>query len=464
MQKEENKKKNKFEEDGRKYKETDSNNKKNIKDNKKSKIINSNIKKKNNNNNKYNNNYNNINNIVHEISFLLNNHKYDNKYNNNNKNKNNNKYKNNNNNNDKYINKYSNKYEEINNNINLNENKKINRVRDNQIIPENEVIDLNDLVLTGIEVIDSHSYNKSYNNSYNSSYNKSNNNNSSSNNNNSSETVMPCKSSNLHFNKLRKIDNNYDLISAKNIKIQILNLKNEIKINIFNFNLIFFYELLEQENIDLFYRLRLEIIGNFFGVQDINILMKLFNKINETNEPFILIYTGSSYVKINKICSKLKNITHIIIFCMEKYKYIHFLNEINSKVKLVSDNIYEINNFLKSTKFPSFNLTISEEIDNKPFISFYEYKNYYYLLHKILSFFFLENFSNLEFSYDYMQKVLNYINYHTNLSFNERNQLNKKIEKLYNSNNFLKDSLKLYTSEKFYHFNKTMRKIELGVA
>ena len=63
-----------------------------------------------------------------------------------------------------------------------------------------------------------------------------------------------------------------------------------------------------------------------------------------------------------------------------------------------------------------------------------------------------------------MQKVFNYINYHNNLSFDERNQSNKKIEKLYTSNNFLKDSLKLYTSEKFYHFNKTMRKIELGVA
>ena len=53
-----------------------------------------------------------------------------------------------------------------------------------------------------------------------------------------------------------------------------------------------------------------------------------------------------------------------------------------------------------------------------------------------------------------MQKFFNYINYHTNLSFDERNQLDKKIEKLYTSNNFLKDSLKLYTSEKFYHFNR----------
>jgi hypothetical protein len=264
---------------------------------------------------------------------------------------------------------------------------------------------------------------------------------------------MPEKTSNLHYNKIRKIDNNYDLISAKNIKTQILNLKNEVKINIFSFNLIFFYEKLEQENIDLFYRLRLEITGNFFGVQDINLLKKLFKKINKTNESFILISTGSSYVKINDICSKLKNISLVIIFCMEKYKYIHFLNEINSKVKLVSDNIYEINNFLKSMNFQSFNSNISEEIDNNPFISFYEYKNYYYLLHKILSFFFLENYSNLEFSYDYMQKVKNYINYHTNLNFDEKNKLIKEIEKLYNSNNFLKDSLKLYTSEKFNIFN-----------
>ena len=35
---------------------------------------------------------------------------------------------------------------------------------------------------------------------------------------------------------------------------------------------------------------------------------------------------------------------------MHKYKYIHFFNEINSKVKLVSDNIYEINNFLKTNE------------------------------------------------------------------------------------------------------------------
>ena len=63
-----------------------------------------------------------------------------------------------------------------------------------------------------------------------------------------------------------------------------------------------------------------------------------------------------------------------------------------------------------------------------------------------------------------MQKVIKYIDYHNNLSFDEKYQLKKEIENLGNSNNFLLDSFKLYTSEKFYPFNKTMRKIELGVA
>lgn len=72
---------------------------------------------------------------------------------------------------------------------------------------------------------------------------------------------------------------------------------------------------------------------------------------------------------------------------MNKYKYMHFLNDLNSKVKLISDNIYEINYFLNSIKFPSFNSELREKLDKNPFVSFYEYKNYYYLLHKILSFF-----------------------------------------------------------------------------
>jgi hypothetical protein len=60
-------------------------------------------------------------------------------------------------------------------------------------------------------------------------------------------TVMPSKSCFFHFNKIRKLDNNRDLISAKNIKIQILNLQKEVKINIFGLILYFFMKNLNKK-------------------------------------------------------------------------------------------------------------------------------------------------------------------------------------------------------------------------
>lgn len=63
-----------------------------------------------------------------------------------------------------------------------------------------------------------------------------------------------------------------------------------------------------------------------------------------------------------------------------------------------------------------------------------------------------------------MEKVIHYIDSNTNLTFAARYQLKEQIKNLRNSNNFLRDSLKLYTSENFYIFNRTMRQIELGVA
>ena len=267
----------------------DYNNKKNIKDNKQIKIIKS-YKINHNNNDNYKNKYNisisgpKNHPIIHIRKKNIDNNENENTNLNNNNNKDDNKYNintkyniNNKNNINNYINIDKNMYNNNfnnnrykNNNINLFENNKINRVRGSQIIPEKKIIDIpDDLVLTKVE-INTYSYN-----------NKSNSNSSE----NMGSTVMPSKSCFFHFNKSRKLDNNHDLNSAKNIKIQILNLKNEVKINIFPINLIFFYENIVQENIDLFYRLRLETLGSFFGVQNINILMKIFNIIIRENEP-----------------------------------------------------------------------------------------------------------------------------------------------------------------------------------
>lgn len=91
--------------------------------------------------------------------------------------------------------------------------------------------------------------------------------------------------------------------------------------------------------------------------------MKLFIKIKYTNTPFILISTGSSCQKINDICSNLNFLQYIIIFCFNKQKYKNYIYNSNGKVKLISDNIEEINNFLNSIDFPPYNKYINEQID-----------------------------------------------------------------------------------------------------
>ena len=83
----------------------------------------------------------------------------------------------------------------------------------------------------------------------------------------------------------------------------------------------------------------------------------------------------------------------------------------------------------------------------------------------MLSFFFKEDFSALNFSDDYEKKLFNYIDQNIDsLEYNKKD-LKKIILHFKTSKNFLKDILKFYTSENelVYLFNRTMRNIELGM-
>jgi hypothetical protein len=72
--------------------------------------------------------------------------------------------------------------------------------------------------------------------------------------------------------------------------------------------------------------MKLEILGGFFGVQKLDILIKLFEKLKEENTSFILISTGSSFEKIKELCNNYDFIKYIIIFCMDIAKYEELYN------------------------------------------------------------------------------------------------------------------------------------------
>ena len=258
-----------------------------------------------------------------------------------------------------------------------------------------------------------------------------------------------------------------DPYSAEDIKNKIMALRPEIKITKLKINLIFFYEDdITKENVDKYNELKLQVSGDFYGVKDINLLIKLLLKSESENSSFILISTGSSFEKINDFCKKLKSIKYIIIYCMEVEKY-KSLFASNKKVELVSDDINEINKRLekKSMHLQDYDENKKNLIDHTPVISFYEYENYYYIYHKILSFFFKDDFSVLDFSDGYKEKIFHFIDENTNYNNIEKQRLKNIITNLKNSKNFLKESLRFYTDETnyIYIFNKTMRKIGEGL-
>ena len=269
---------------------------------------------------------------------------------------------------------------------------------------------------------------------------------------------------------LEKITSDYKKNSyeAKHIKIKIASLTKEIQINKLKINLIFFYEDFSDENIDLYNRLKLDVLGGYFGIRRIDIFKKLLEEIkkDESGASFILISIGSSFKKIAEICKYFDCIKYIIIFCMKVNMY---GDEYGTylKIKLITDNQNEIYDYLKciSDNEPDYDKNLKNLLNHNLLISFYEYENYYYIHHKMLSFFFKKNFSELGFCNDYMKKVFNFIEHNTDLNKNRKNELKEIIENLKDSENFLNDILKFYTSESkyIYLFNKTMRNMEVGM-
>ena len=269
---------------------------------------------------------------------------------------------------------------------------------------------------------------------------------------------------NLNLNKIQ------DEFDAESIKMKISALRPEIKINKLKINLIFFFEKdITKENVDIYNSLKLQVSGVFLCVKFVNILKNLLDEIKSLDTSFILISTGSSFEKIEYFCYGLNCIKYIILFCFEVNKY-KLKYGLKKKVKLVSGSIDEINKYLekKSGHLQDYDKNLKDLkdlTDHTPIISLYEYEKYYYIYHKILAFFFKEDFSILSFSEGYKEKIFNFVDENTNYEDKQKQELKDIINKIKKSNNFLKASLNFYTKETeyVYLFNLVMRKIEEGL-
>ena len=272
-------------------------------------------------------------------------------------------------------------------------------------------------------------------------------------------------------------DNNDNEYDAKTLWENIKKIQKEIKIKKFEINLIFFYEdskEFDDENFKLFNELKLKVLGGFCGIKNIKVFEESLKKLEklylnatskENKYSFVLISTGSSFEKIEKLCREVKFIKRIIIYCMDvdknKDKY-----KSNKKISLISNDFDEIRKKLEERGeiFHDYNKKINNEITRYPFISEYEYDNYYCYYHKMYSLFFKEDLKEeLKFTKEYRKKIFEFIRSQTNYSEAKKNQLKKTIDEFDKSNNFLEDALKFYTSENdfVYFINRIMRNIDI---
>ena len=104
------------------------------------------------------------------------------------------------------------------------------------------------------------------------------------------------------------------------------NIKNEIDYNLgfdislikrdeLNINLIHFDKnMTNSENYNYFNNFKVDVVGGFYAIDDIDIFRNYLEKIREKNIPFIVLCSGSAGKDIIPICKKYSFIKEVIIF------------------------------------------------------------------------------------------------------------------------------------------------------
>lgn len=253
--------------------------------------------------------------------------------------------------------------------------------------------------------------------------------------------------------------------------------REELKINLIHFDL----NMTNSENYEYYNNFKVDVVGGFYAVDDLNILKNYLDKIKEKNIHFILITSGSSAKKVIPICQKYPFIKEIIIFCFNYSKHKHFIDDYPGYVNHVFTDIISVYKYLKSytdleyevykinyqkkSFFSQEEIKMEKQYLQCPVISATEYDKCFFLVHRAYSHFFHKINDNKEkpmFRADNYTKILEAL-----YDINKKNLLEKfkKLVNLDDNNTFVEESLRVYTSENdfCYLFNSIMRNFETGI-
>ena len=294
--------------------------------------------------------------------------------------------------------------------------------------------------------------------------------------------------------------------------------RNELNVNIIYFDL----NLKNKENYNYYNKLKIDVVGIFYAIDDLQILKENLEENQLKNKiPYIIISSGTSGKDVIELCKKYSFIEEVIIFCRNYNYNKHYLASYPNYVKKVLISIESVYKYIDSSYNRIFENkedkeSFEEEFDNKlddnwddykkeekyifsnekinmnkhliqcPVISALEYDNCYFLIHKAYSFFFKKiqieiRENNLSF-FDLIINVFkkkkpvvaaepifkeSYFN-NMKLIFFEHDNIKKKLNDLVDitdNNIFVENSIRLYCNESSfcYIINKKMRNFDKGL-
>ena len=259
----------------------------------------------------------------------------------------------------------------------------------------------------------------------------------------------------------------------KFIKDKIFSLEGiERRKELFHLNLIHYDENMKNsENIDYYKRFKLNVVGGFHAIDNFEIFKKFMEKMknNQNKIHYILITSGSASEKIMKYCHDFEFIKEIIIFCgyLNKYKKMYDINtEMGKKfykLKLISANYTQVENYLSKIKFDDSEIAYYKQLTFTPIICYFEYEKCYFSIHRLISYFFDEEWNTPKYTEECLTKIKKCIEKISDIQEKDKSLIKSTVKKLKQSNNFGEDCVKTYTAEGVYKIlNKVMRDIGRG--
>ena len=262
--------------------------------------------------------------------------------------------------------------------------------------------------------------------------------------------------------------------------------RDELRINLIHFD----KNMTNGENYGYFNKFKVDVVGGFYAMDDVNIFKKFLDKISEKNIPFLVVSSGSSGKEIIPICKQYPFIKEVIIFCMNYEYNKHYINEYPGYVKKVFTSVSELYNYLKKFfgysqlchecfpaahyQFQEWEILMDQQIEMCPVITKEEYDSCYFLVHKAYAYFFgyfdsgYHSFNDENF--EIIEKLLDklYMSGYFNNDEKDQSKLSNIFKALKNTKRsvaFVEETIRKYTGESIfcYLFNRMMRNIESGI-